>query len=720
MKDREALHAHTPREGGHEWHELAVHSTAVADMAADFAGQFGGSAPAHALGLAHDAAKADPRFQKYLRAAFEGRKASSCPHSYAGAVAAYPFIKNLALLIAGHHVGIPDRSDWISVIRPNADQDSVRAADEFLQSRCPAIMSPLDVLQSVAGNPLALDMMFRMLFSCLVDADRLDTEAHFQPDIAELRSTYPPLSDYLGKLEAHLRQFPPAATAVNHVRHSILASCQAAADQPPGVFSLTVPTGGGKTLSGLAFAMRHAVTNGHRRVVVAIPFTSITDQTAKVYSDIFGGANVLEHHSALDEDPAETFSAQAVRRRLAADNWDCPLVVTTTVQLFESLLSNRPSRCRKLHNLARAVLIIDEIQALPECHLGPILDVLHELVERYGVTVVLSTATPPDYSPVDDRILNRAIEIIPDHLDHFRTLRRVRFEFPDSEWDASRLRQDLEIHPQALVILNSRRDAVNVAQMAGDLEGTFHLSTLLCGHHRKAILATVRERLAGGERVRLISTQVVEAGVDVDFPRVYRALAPLDRIVQAAGRCNREGRRDELGVCTVFKLADGRVPQGAYTSGIALTEPLLSRFGQSITEPEATHEYTRRLFTRTETGSESRLQGRALIQSLRRELKFRSVDESFHMIEQDTTPVIVESYAGFDVAALLAEWSPHPGGWFRRVSPFVVNLYRRDVTRLQREGQVRAHESGAWVYSGPYDSRLGLGVDLPDPTDLVL
>ncbi|MBZ0214546.1 MAG: CRISPR-associated helicase Cas3', partial [Nitrospirae bacterium] len=705
------LVAHTPARGKAEWHSLAKHSQDVACLASAFADLFGARECAWLLGLVHDSGKADPRFQRYLEAAHQGVSAPKCNHAFAGAVAGYSALGPAALAVAGHHAGLADKSEWASLIKPNADLDTVEHAKAFLSTFHAEPWPRVDWPDWAVNDDLACEMLIRMVFSCLVDADRLDTEAHFDRQSAKVRGSYQQPEWYLQRLDSHLRKFDGHTGLVNELRREILNACRNAASKPPGVFSLTVPTGGGKTLSGLAFALEHAVRHGKRRVVVAIPYTSIIDQTGTVLGGIFGSENLLEHHSAVQEDDDETFGPGAVRRRLAAENWDCPLVLTTTVQLFESLLSNKPGKCRKLHNLADSVLIVDEVQALPEKCLKSIVDALYELSIHYGVTVVLSTATPPNYETVDSRLQRDSTEIVPDYPRHFQLLKRVRFEYPQEDWTLERLRGELEAHNQALVVLNTRKDAIRVVQAAHGLDGLAHLSTLLCGHHRKKVLAEVRGRLKDRKPVRLISTQVVEAGVDVDFPKVYRVLGPLDRIVQVAGRCNREGRLDELGTCTVFQLEGAKTPRGPYATGTALTGPLLEEFGQAITEPDATARYTAELYRQTETGDE--------VQQWRRKLAFRTVAENFKMIKQETVPVIVESYDQADVKGAIGSWEARPGGWFRRIAGYTVNVYQHEVERLRQSGAVRKHESGAWVYSGPYDRLLGLATDVTDPADLV-
>ncbi len=409
-------------------------------------------------------------------------------------------------------------------------------------------------LKGIPGGANGFSMWVRMLFSSLVDADFLDTESFMAPEQEASRGQWPNPEALQVRFDRYMDTLldKAGATTVNSLRATVLQRCREQARQPPGLFSLTVPTGGGKTLSGMAFALAHARHHGKRRVIHVIPYTSIIEQTAAVFREIFGDA-VIEHHSNAETDPGRETS----RSRLACENWDAPVIVTTSVQFFESLFASRTSRCRKLHNIVDSVVVLDEAQLLPPAFLQPILDVLNLLVRHYGVTIVLSTATQPalstkTYFDRTVRGLDGVREIMADPDALYRNLDRVTVQLPDDwetpvTWEA--LATELSGHDSILAIVNTRRHARELHRLMP--KGTLHLSALMCGAHRTEVIGTIKKRLERKEPTRVISTQLVEAGVDVDFPVVYRALAGLDSIAQSAGRCNREGHL-ERGRVVVF------------------------------------------------------------------------------------------------------------------------------------------------------------------------
>ncbi len=703
------IYAHSVNPSGRR-HPLVEHLTAVAEMAAEFAGPFRASDAARLAGLWHDVGKFNPAFQEYLRQCEGASPPRRGPdHKAAGAqLAMESGAEPLAFLIAGHHGGIQDREElraWLAE-RGRSSEAADAAGTAAAAMQLHPCQFALDEVHDLEG----LEVVMRLIFSAVVDADFLDTEAHFNSEKAAVR-TVPVhgMGDLAERFRlAYARLFEHRAdTRVNAVREAVYDDCVGASSHPPGLFRLTVPTGGGKTLSGMAFALRHAVTHGMRRVVVAIPYTSITEQTAATYRSVFGTEVVLEHHSAID--PAHDRDPQLrVWQRLAAENWDAPIVVTTVVQLFESLFSNLPSRTRKLHRLARSVIILDEAQMLPASVLAPSLAILRSLVTWAGSSVVLSTATQPSFERLNPAFAT-ATEIVTHPERHFAALKRVDYLAPAATevWSWERVAEAAAEQETSLVIVNRRRDGIRLLDLIpGD---TLHISTLLCGAHRRVVLADVRRRLSEGEPCRLVATQVVEAGVDLDFPLVLRAVAPLDSVIQAAGRCNREGRVAR-GQCIVFRPPDADA-SGVYKTGQDTCLGLLREGAVDFDDPAVSARYSTRFLALVNTDSRS-------IQSKRESLRFATVARDYRIIDEVTESVIVV-YPPMRrrVSRLLdLSGSGRDAGrsrrLFRLLQPFVVSLYPRDIAVAASRGWVDELPSGMRVWSGPYDSRTGVGTAL--------
>lgn len=702
---------------------LTDHLLAVAQLASELAKPQGevASALAYWLGIFHDLGKATTDFQHYLKAVSEGKPTGSAPHSIWGALLlalqlgemGHP---KLALAVLGHHSQLKEpgtAGQDLHEARHNGGRQ-LRDVAQFLQTLSPQL--PATRFPTLSKKT-ETEMSLRFLFSALIDADRLDTEAHFDPDTAALRKGYPSIGDLWRLLredqEKLINQAPQ--TAVNRVRREVYEASLAAAEHPPGFFRLTVPTGGGKTRSGLAFALKHAELHDLRRVIVAIPYTSIIDQTADVYRQIFeplGSDAVIEHHSALEPPESEALYPQQLRQRLATENWDHPLIVTTTVQLFESLFANRPSKVRKLHNLARSVILIDEVQTLPPELLRPTLDALRYLVDNYGSTVVFSTATQPAFElsqRVPEFRCAEVREVVSNFDNHFEALLRVRYEHKEAPLSWPEVANAIKAAHQVMAVLNTRKDALALLDELAGEPGVFHLSTLLCGAHRREVLAEVRRRLASNEPVKLVSTQVVEAGVDLDFPEVWRAIGPLDRIVQAAGRCNREGRR-EHGRVVIFKPAEGAEPPGAYRSALGEALALLQLRGpEALHHPDIFREYFERLFNVVDTDKKK-------IQDLREDLNFPEVAAKYRLIESDTVPVVVP-YG--DAFRRLQAHLNHPSRLtWQRLQPYLVNIYRYEVSKYHSCLEEVGQNIYKWLCE--YDELKGLSERLADPADLVV
>jgi len=510
---------------------------------------------------------------------------------------------------------------------------------------------------------------------------------------------------------------------VSRVRHAVYVDCVQAGQRAPGFFRLTVPTGGGKTLSGLAFALQHAVEHDLDRVIVAIPYTSITDQTAAAYRSVFGSEGaVLEHHSAMRREESDEGSRTDAWNRLAAENWDAPIVVTTTVQLFESLLGRTTSSCRKLHNIARSVIILDEAQTLPERLLDPILDVLRELVAHYSVSVVISTATQPAFDATDlFRGLPDMREIITEPERHFQSLRRVSYDWTgarDGPWTWEQAADEMRTSPQALAIVNTKKDALALLDALDDPDAR-HLSTLLCGAHRRDVLDEIKRRLKDEEPCRVVATQVVEAGVDLDFPLVLRAVGPLDRIVQAAGRCNREGKLAQ-GRVVIFEPADGGLPRGAYQRGTELAAMMLSDANVDLHDPAVYGRYFRMLYGGVDLDARK-------IQAKRNQLDYEQVAQHFRLIDRDAGSVIVNYWevlpGGKRVATAISELR---NGWgsprvlLRALKPLIVSVYSRELRGFASSGLAVEIIPDVYEWIGGYDSVRGLQAGRISPDLLVV
>lgn len=716
------LVAHTPGPSG-EWHALTDHLHAVAETAAAHAARFGGEQLAWWAGLLHDIGKASPEFQHYLALCDRepNRRHATVDHKGAGALLAFDLCEELAFLVQGHHGGLPNRSALRTKLKElrhdPAIQATVSLGPQLGWLPTGRTMPPSVSIPEFVDTPYRLELLLRLLFAALVDGDHRDTERHFTPERARVRERTIPLATLGTRLAAAQEKLSGRkAGPVNQVRDRVYRACLDAATAPPGFFRLTVPTGGGKTRSGLAFALQHALTHGLDRVIVAVPYLTITDQTATVYREILGddGA-VLEHHSGVRE-PEDSEGGQtpaALWRRLTAQDWDAPVIVTTMVQLFESLFGNRTTGCRKLCRIPRSVIILDEAQTLPSPLLAPILDVLHELTLHYGVTVVLSTATQPafEHAPGFAELAD-VRELAPDPPRLFRELRRVAYEWPllNEAWDWDKVAEELSRQPQSLTIVNTKADALALLDALSD-PGALHLSTLLCGAHRRAVLDDIRSRLGRSLPCHVISTQVVEAGVDIDFPLVLRALGPLDRIVQAAGRCNREGHL-EVGRVVVFRPREGGLPPGPYTTATQTTETLLAGRSPELDDPGIFDAYFHQLFG-------SLTLDRDGIQALRARLEFEEVAKRFRMIEDDTISVVVRYRAApGDTRAeelikdlrSLADSRAYGRirDLLRKAQPFLVSIRRSALDAATGDGLISPLVGDLWLWEGRYDDVRGL------------
>lgn len=702
----------------HHWHGLKDHLVATAKLAGKFASSFRSVDLGQAAGLLHDIGKYSDPFQRRLRG-----EPVRVDHSTAGAkeaVSLYgPAIgRILAFVIAGHHAGLPDYGSPVDEAslsaRLNKDVPAYGAYKQEIGSLLPSIPSTrLPMKPNVQAPGFSLQFYVRMLFSCLVDADYLDTESAVNPEKSRVRGKYRTLSELKHRLEQFLEvSFGTAeTTSVNRLRAEILEKAKQLAAQPPGLFTLTVPTGGGKTLASLAFALRHAVANGLQRVIYVIPYTSIIEQNAQVFRNALGAENVLEHHSNFDGSTEDEESPEDYRLRLAQENWDAPIIATTNVQFFESLFSHKPGRCRKLHNIADSVVILDEAQMIPTSYLKPCLWALQELIENYNVSAVLCTATQPrirELMPIaaDSR------EIAPQPRRLYKAFRRVRVN-STGDLDDATLAQYLNEHRQALCIVNTRAHAAALYErIRGD--GAYHLSARMYPAHRSQKLQRIRGALKQGETCRVVSTQLIEAGVDVDFPVVYRALAGVDSIAQAAGRCNREGRLKE-GTVFVFRPESKYMPRGWFQRTAAVTEIVL-REHDDVLSLDAVDAYFHLLYEL----EGDKLDEHDVIQRFEERatqlaFPFREVGETFQLIDSPMVPVIVPRDPEC-ITLLKQAWRSGPTVRLsRRLQPYTVQVYQQEMMDLSRQ---RAIEIIAGHYTvlrdlSLYDEEVGLTLSLP-------
>ncbi len=707
----------TEKKDRSDWQQLAEHLLAVAFLAREFARRFGLNDPnvddeALLAGLFHDLGKYRPDFQEYLRG--ERAKDSATRHAiYGGAHAFTSEQLGAAFAIAGHHAGLHDLADLQEGTNKVAGEEDLAslvglvekeypAARAFLIANAanrefaaelekelpitlppfPGIAEHLAKLSNESEDTfvLATELYTRMLYSCVIDADRLDSAYWSKSGISTVllaNSEIPLDPDQLLSLvitERERKRAAAQAAALNPVlsdaQNRIFDACLAIGMNPPGFFSLTVPTGGGKTLSAMAFALVHAKANSHRRIIVVIPYLSIIEQNAAEYRHILDPKNkgiVLENHSSVK--PRDNSNEEANSRlELITENWDAPIIITTSVQFIESLFTASPSRARKLHNIARSVVIFDEVQTLPTHLLRPMLNIFRELTANYGVSFVFSSATQPAFrrsrSLPDGYDEHEITEIAPDPAKLYSTLRRVTYKLETRQeplgWKT--LADQLAATPQCLCVVNLTRHARELwetldntlrekyrANGGGDFPVSLrpvHLSSAMCPAHRLALIRWVRLRLDSGLPCRVVSTQLIEAGVDVDFPAVWRAMGPLDSIVQVAGRCNRKGRcRPAESFVRVFTPADmKKLPPGIYSTATQQAAVTLARLGNDAAEklatmPDIFHDYFSELFAITATDYDTR--GENSIQKDRANLNYRKVAEKAKVIKDDGQPVVI-------------------------------------------------------------------------------
>ncbi|MCQ2209080.1 MAG: CRISPR-associated helicase Cas3' [Paludibacteraceae bacterium] len=681
--------AHT-HEADSRTQSIYEHSIGVSQLAAQFASVFGSQSYAEYCGILHDFGKFNPDFQEYIL----HKKSEKIDHSSVGAIIAQEKLKEigtlLAYCLAGHHSGLPDYSS------ENGEGGSLK---QRLQKH--------DLLEKARGNPLSetvsvvppnlgspgqynsntLHMWCRMLYSCLIDADWLDTERFCNIEQAKTRAFHgASIKELQQKFTSYMKGFS-TSTGINDIRNEVLQNCLDAAELEPGIYTFTAPTGVGKTLSSLGFALKHAELWKKNRVIFAIPFTSIIEQTADVYRKVLGKENILEHHSNLI---TENLTDQM---KMATENWDMPVVVTTNVQLLESCFSAKRSQCRKLHNIANSVIILDEAQMLPPEFLKPILSLFQCLVKNFRCTIVLCSATQPaligeigsGQAVIKGLRKEQTKEIIPDVQSLFKRMQRVSicYDYKNvTDWRT--LADTLVEHQQVLCIVNTRKDCQDLYRLMPS--GTIHLSATMCGAHRSKVIDEIKEKLKNGKTVRVISTQVVEAGVDIDFPVVYRAIAGLDSVAQAAGRCNREGKLKQ-GKVVLFNSCT-MPPIGLQRYGAQATKKILRGIDEFRIEADQINKYFIEYYAQIQCFDKNQIQ-KLLSSGSLGHIQFRSAAEKFNLIEDDEQQSVIVPYGDCIDYLKTFEKGFFTRNLLRKFQRYTINVPKKMFELLLKTGGCR-------------------------------
>lgn len=695
---------------GERRQSIEKHLQGTAVRASTFAEKFGAAEQGYFLGMLHDIGKYSDEFQKRLMGG------SRVDHATAGAVeSGKTGALWAAFCIAGHHSGLPDEGN------PRTDPEDAPTLCGRLQkglkgripdyrknwnSSVPTVLPP----PAWGGNPITDSFLIRMLYSCLVDADYLDTE-YFMKDGETGRGTYDSIDVLAERFEQYIAPWRTPKNELNRLRCDILETCQKASQGEKGLYSLTVPTGGGKTVSSMAFALGHAKEHRMSRIIYVIPYTSIIEQNAAVFRGIFGDENVVEHHSGVLSETDEETGGQVSRAALAAENWDAPIIVTTAVQFFESLYANRSSQCRKLHSIADSVIVFDEAQMLPTAHLRPCTAAISELVTHFGATAVLCTATQPTLNDLFSEYTGGMVprEICPHTEELDRRFCRVSFRMA-GKMSVSALAEALSALPQVLCIVNTRLSAHEIFEALPN-EGSFHLSTLMCPEHRRTVLEEIRGRLASGLPCRVVSTSLIEAGVDVDFPAVYRELAGLDSVLQAAGRCNREGKRSaDDSIVTVF---EGETPPPPlFSVNIGAANEVLSA-GFPLSDPRTVQRY----FTAYRSLSGNKLDKYGVVKAFEKgiegcEMPFASVAERFHLIDNAAKTIYIPRGEGASLIRRLQNGECSKM-LYRQAGQYAVNVYEQHFQSLLAAGDIKLLCTGCAVLENLslYDDKTGLSLE---------
>lgn len=711
--------AHINNNGGIQ--ALEKHLQGTAKLAGEFAGKFGKQDWGYCCGMLHDIGKYSIDFQEKIR----GEHERKVDHATAGARVCnekggrYKFLE---YCVAGHHAGL---ADFGSSYDNGGDSTLVGRRQKKISNytayqteiEIPEITSDPFDLRKTTNPDFSLSVFMRMIYSCLVDADFLDTEAFMNEGKVE-RSSGEKVEILLEKLENHISGWlkNQDTDTVNGRRSEILRHCLEKGKSEKGLFRLTVPTSGGKTIASLAFALRHAVENQMDRVIYVIPYTSIIEQNAKVFREILGDENVLENHCNVDYESTDELREM----QLATENWDKPVVVTTNVQFFESLFANKSSKCRKLHNIANSVIIFDEAQMLPNDYLKPCIAMIEELINHYGVSAVLCTATQPTLKSFFQSKIS-ATELCPRINEQFDFFKRTRFEnigIVTEDFLISKLREEY----QALCIVNTKKRAQSIYKELKE-DGVYHLSTSMYPLHRKRVLEEIRERLRNNEKCILISTSLVEAGVDLDFQSVYRELAGVDSMIQAAGRCNREGQRKaENSNVFIFRF-EGKENVLGQRQQIDVAKSLLADGGE-FSDMETITKYFEMLYhIKGDSLDKKKILDEFTNKCM--QYNFAKVGKEFKLIEQNTKTIFINC----EEAASEILYDLHQKGFsrsnMRKASQYCISVYEQIFDKMYGAGMIQPvsedlKEFYVLTDNGQYTEEMGLELEIDNGMALFL
>ncbi len=691
-------YAHTrenPETGLVEYQTVEQHLRGTAELCAEFADKLNAKEYGELVGSLHDYGKCTREFLNRIL-----NSGPRVDHSTAGAIiCAKKDHVFLAACIAGHHSGLPDFGNMYA---DTADSHTLfgrikKGISRKFVEKCGDSGVPMpDVKPYMEKNLLFASQWTRMMFSCETDADFLDTERFVKGAIG--RGGYDSIETLYERLNKYVERWSNPQTELNKLRWQILCACKEAGGLKKGIYTLTVPTGGGKTIASLAFALSHALKHNMDRVVYVIPYNSIIEQNTGVFCDVVGEGNVLEHHSGVSfempDDPKIENAAVQTRRALASENWDMPIVATTAVQLFESMYANRASKCRKLHNLANSVIIFDEAQMLPASNLRPCVAALTSLATQFNSTVVLCTATQPSLGKLikEYGYAEEVRELCPQSAEMYKKFRRVTFK-QEGRLSDEDIAARIGNQHQALCIVNTRGAARSIYNRLKELtdEGCFHLSKNMESNHLRECLAEIRNRLKDGQPCRVVSTQLIEAGVDVDFPAVYREMAGLDSILQAAGRCNREGRRNaDESIVTIFSR-EGKLPQMFSMPVSAAAEALDG--GRDPGDPDTMARYFKSLLDFRGDSLDKYGVISAFMNGIEGcMLPFETVAKKFRMIDENTFTVYIPRGEGAELIERLKA-GESSRELYRNLGRHSVELYESDFKKLYGNGGIlTSHE----------------------------